>query len=96
VSPDASFEAEDVALFFAIDFRHLSAPAAVVLASSFRPRAWRRLNAPNTRASRQPLKAPEDGQATVGSDRNAYGCCGQALTRFTADPPAGPGRLQVL
>jgi hypothetical protein len=30
VSPDASFEAEDVALFFAIDFRHLSAPAAVV------------------------------------------------------------------
>jgi len=37
--------------------------------------------------------AAEDGQATVGSDRNAYGCCGQALTRFTADPPAGPGRL---
>ncbi len=37
--------------------------------------------------------AAEDGQATVGSDRNAYGCCGQALTRFTASPPAGPGRL---
>ena len=37
--------------------------------------------------------AAEDGQATVGSDRNAYGCCDQALTRFAADPPAGPGRL---
>ena len=37
--------------------------------------------------------AAEDGQATVGSDRIAYGCCGQALTRFAADPPAGPGRL---
>ena len=24
--------------------------------------------------------------------RSAYGCCGQALTRFTAVPPAGPDR----
>ena len=37
--------------------------------------------------------AAEDGQATFGSDRLAYGCCDQALTRFAADPPAGPGRL---
>jgi len=34
----------------------------------------------------------EDGQATFGTDLDAYGCCGQALTNFTRDPPAGPGR----
>ena len=27
-----------------------------------------------------------------GEDDDAYGCCGQALTRFTAVPPAGPDR----
>lgn len=35
----------------------------------------------------------EDGQASAGSDNTAYGCCGQALTRFTGRPSNGPGRL---
>jgi hypothetical protein len=34
----------------------------------------------------------EDGQDTAGSDDVAYGCCGQALTRFTSHPPSGPDR----
>jgi len=27
-----------------------------------------------------------------GVDDDAYGCCGQALTRFTSHLPMGPGR----
>ncbi len=27
-----------------------------------------------------------------GEDDDAYGCCGQALTRFTSHLPEGPGR----
>ncbi len=38
-------------------------------------------------------EAWKDGQVTDDSDNVAYGCCGQALTRFTSHPPAGPGRL---
>jgi hypothetical protein len=33
------------------------------------------------------------GQETNGADSDAYGCCDQALTRFTGRPPEGPGRL---
>jgi len=34
----------------------------------------------------------EDGQACAGMGDAAYGCCGQALTRFTSRPPDGPDR----
>jgi len=37
--------------------------------------------------------AREDGQDTTGMGDAAYGCCGQALTRFTGRPPDGPDRL---
>ena len=30
------------------------------------------------------------GQAIHGTDSDAYGCCDQALTRFTSHPPGGP------
>ena len=33
------------------------------------------------------------GQETNGVGSDAYGCCDQALTRFTGRPPGGPGRL---
>ena len=34
----------------------------------------------------------DDGQDTDGSDDAAYGCCDQALTKFTGHPSNGPGR----
>ena len=36
----------------------------------------------------------EDGQECTSSDNDAYGCCRQALTRFTSRPPRVPAALR--
>ena len=44
------------------------------------------------RTGKRDAAAGEDGQADRRSADAAYGCCGQALTRFTGQPTTGPGR----